>query len=180
MPDRRHQLSLQRLKQCIVGRLGSKVPASDHTNAITFLVHRGLLHRSWNQTRLVLIVSVVLMVSVVLVELVRLSGAATISLPPTPPPAPIFSALTALQFNYPIHQLSEGREFFHNNFCIKFFYLYSCSVSLSCNFLKAFFMLWSVLTRGMSYLLQLGLLASPRSPTITFAAKISAYHPLIK
>ena len=51
-------------------------------------MHSGLLHRGWNQTRLVLMVSVVL---VVLVELVRLSGAATISLPPTPPPAPIFS-----------------------------------------------------------------------------------------
>ena len=78
--------------------------------------------------------------------------------------------------------LSEGQEFFHFNFCIKFSVLqvYYFSVSLSCNFLKAFFMLWSVLTRGMSYLLQLGLLASPRSPTITFAAKISAYHRLIK
>ena len=134
------------------------------------------------------------MVSVVMVELLRLSGAATISLPPTPPHIFSYSpALTdlnlvlyfwglILQFNYPIHLLSEGQEFFHINFRIKFSFLqiYSCSVSLSCNFLKAFFMLWSVLTRGMSYLLQLGLLASPRSPTITFAAKISAYHRLIK
>ena len=62
-----------------------KQGAGQWPHKCNILVHHGLLHRSWNQTRLVL------MVSVVLVELVRLSGAATISLPPTPPPAPIFS-----------------------------------------------------------------------------------------
>ena len=145
-----------------------------------------MLHRSWNQTRLVLMVSMVLV-------LVRLSGAATISLPPTPPPAPIFSCSdrpapsSVLLGTYSAIQLSHSSAFrgarifslsvLHQ---ISFSQIYSCSVSLSCNFLKAFFMLWSVLTRGMSYLLQLGLLASPRSPTITFAAKISAYHRLIK
>ena len=62
-----------------------KQSAGQWPHKYNILVHRGLLHLSWNQTRLVL------MVSVVLVELVRLSGAATISLPPTPPPAPMFS-----------------------------------------------------------------------------------------
>ena len=83
------------------------MPVSDHTNAISWCTAACCTGVG---TRLVLMVSVVLV-------LVRLSGAATISLPPTPPPAPIFSSsdrpepTSVLLGTYSAIQLSHSSAF---------------------------------------------------------------------